>query len=83
MLGLEHETAALVQVNEPGTGFAVAVLERDRPLEDVGILAVVGRCRIGVGDVDQIAQLGNEKLVVGAFCRARAFPAFDKGRSRL
>ena len=41
LLGLQHEAAALVKIDEPRTRAAVAMDEGDRPLENVGVLALV------------------------------------------
>src|SRR5690606_30883249 len=47
LLGLQHEGAFSVEVDEAGRGLALAVVERDGALERVGVLvrAVGGRAR--------------------------------------
>lgn len=53
--------------------------EHDAALEHVGVVAVIVRRRVGRGQAKQDAQLGNEKLVVGALATAGGLPAGDKG----
>ena len=75
LLGLQHEAAAAVQVDALGG----AVGQRHGLLEDIGVVGAVGRGRIGARDVEDVAQLGKEELVVGALGRAGGLPARDEG----
>ena len=71
LLGFEDEAAALVEVDAAGAGGAVAVMKGDAALEDVGVVGVVGRGRVGPRNAEQIAELGEEELVVGTLRRRR------------
>lgn len=66
LLRFKHKAAALVEIDETGTGQAAGVAERHRPLEDVVILAVVGNGRSGTGNIQIIAEFGKKKLVIGS-----------------
>ena len=66
----EHEAAAFVEVDPFGRVGAVEVIEADVAFEDVGVLAVVLHGRIGPRDFDDVAQFGEEELVVGPLCPA-------------
>ena len=57
---------------------AVAVVEDDAALEDVGVVRVVRPGGIGPRHVQDVAQLGEEELVVGALGGRRAQPAVDE-----
>ena len=78
LFGLEDEAPALVQVDVAGGGGAVAVVEDDASLEDVGVLVVFGLGGFGPLDAEDGAEFGEEKLVVGAFGRARGPPPGDE-----
>jgi hypothetical protein len=54
------------------------VTEGDAALEDIGVVRRVGLRRFGLGQVEQVAQLGDEKLVVGALRSAGGLPAGDE-----
>lgn len=62
-LGFEHEGAALVAVDEAGAGAAVAVRERDAPLEDIAVVARVVVRRAGLGHVEQPAQRSHDSTI--------------------
>jgi len=79
LLGLEHEAAALVEVDASGGRGAVGVLEGDGALEDIGVLGGFGLGWVGPRQVEPIAEFGEEKLAVGAFTCAGMFPALDEG----
>ena len=64
-LRLTNRTAPFVEVDPPGGVGAIAVVEADGAFEDVGVLGTVGPGRLGAGDVEHVAQLGQEVLVVG------------------
>ena len=75
LLGLQHEAAAAVEVNAAGR----AVGQRHRFLEDIGVGSLVGRGWIGAVHLQHVAQLGEERLAVGALGRAGGTPARDEG----
>lgn len=78
LLGFEHEAAALVEVDPPGAGGSVAMMEDDVALEHIGVEARVGQGWIGRSHPKQGAQLGKEALAVGALRRAGVLPPLDK-----
>lgn len=47
----------------------------DAALEDIGVLAVVGTGRLGLRQLEQRAEFGQEQLQVGAFIAAVALAA--------
>ena len=55
------------------------MFEDDAALENVGVVACVGLRRVGLRQGQQLAEFGNEKLVVGAFGTARRLPAGNEG----
>lgn len=61
----------------PGGG--CAVVEGHGAFEDIGVGGIVRRGRVRLRLAQQVAQLGEEKLVVGAFSRARLLPAGNEG----
>jgi hypothetical protein len=79
LFGFEHETAALVEVDASGAGGAVAVVELDGAFEDVGVEGVVWDGGVGTGKGEEVAEFGEEELVVGAFSGAGLLPALDEG----
>ncbi len=79
LLGLQHEAAALVEVDEVGRGRTVQASGRDLALEDVGIFALGLDGRIGGRDVDQRAELAQEHLTIRPLAAARRAPARDEG----
>lgn len=83
LLGFEDEAVALVEVDAAGAVRDVGLLERHRPLEDVGVLLVVGLRRVRALDPEHVAQLAEEELAVGTLGRARLFPARDEFRKRI
>ena len=78
LLGLQHEALAPVEVDAAGTGGAIAVVESHGAFEDIGIGGIVRQGRVRPRHAQHIAQLGKEKLIVGAFGRARFLPAGDE-----
>src|SRR5690606_39262789 len=78
LLRFEDEAGFAVQVDAAGGGGAVAVVELDRLLEDVGVLAVVLDGGVGLFDVEEGAQLVGERLRVRHLGRRRALPAADE-----
>jgi hypothetical protein len=67
LLGLEHEAAAFVEIDTPVTGFARLVVEGDGALEHVVVAVVAGGGGLGLRQVEQRTQLGQEQRKVGAF----------------
>jgi hypothetical protein len=78
-LGLADEGGAPVAVDEAVAGAAVAVVENDAALEDVGVVAGVLAGRLWRLDFEQGAEVGDEKLVVGALGTAGVAPAGEEG----
>jgi hypothetical protein len=79
LLGLHDEAAAAVEVDPAGAGRAVRVAEGDGVLEAVAVEGRVGFGRLGVVDAEQVAQLDDERLEVGALGGAGGGPAGDEG----
>ena len=69
----------LVTVNEAVRFAAVAMRKTHAALEHVGVVAGVLRGRIGFVYPKQLAQLGNEELIVGAFGAGRLAPFGNEG----
>ena len=77
-LGFEHEASALVAVDEAVALRAVAVRELHAALEHVGVVAGVVARRVGLGHAEQIAELTDEELVVGALGAGGGVPSGDE-----
>jgi len=78
-LDLADEGGAPVAVDEAVAGAAVAVVKNDAALEDVGVVAGVFVGRLGFVDFHQLAEIGDEKPVVGALGAAGIAPAGEEG----
>lgn len=78
-LGFADEAAAFVAVDEAVAGAAVAVMEDDTALEDVGIVAGVFVGGLGRVDFQQGAEVGDEELAIGALGAAGSPPAGKEG----
>jgi hypothetical protein len=76
---LAHEHAAAVAVDEAMARAAVAMRKLDAPLEHVGVVAGFVARRVGLGHAEQLAQFGDEELVVGALRARGVLPAGDEG----
>lgn len=75
----EDEAAALVEV-DPAVGLrAVGVDEDDAAFEDVGVVIIFRHGRSRARDIEQLAELAEEELVIGAFGAAGFGPAVDEG----
>jgi hypothetical protein len=74
-LRLADEGPALVEIDEAGGGGSVGGLEADRLVEDVVVAGVFGSGRLGPGNAEEIAELGEEELVVGPFAAGAGAPA--------
>lgn len=79
LFGLQDEATALVEVDAARTGRAVAVVEGHAPLEDVGVVPIVGRGGFRARRVEEIAEFGQKELAVGPLRRPGGFPAFYEG----
>ena len=79
LLGFAGRSSRAVEVDAARAGGAVGVVERDAVLEDVGVVRVVRLGRVGPRDAEQVAQLGEEELVVRTLRRAGGGPAGDEG----
>lgn len=79
LLDLADEGGAPIAVDEAVADAAVAVVKDDAALEDVGVVAGVFVGRLGLGDAEQVAEVGDEELVVGALGAADVAPAGQKG----
>ena len=79
LLGFEHEMPAPVKIDVAAVDAAVGVVDIHAALEHVGILFGVGPGRLGAGQGEQLAQLGEEKLVVGTLQAVGIAPAVDEG----
>jgi hypothetical protein len=58
---------------------AVAMTEGDAALEDVGVVARVFARRVGRGNTQQRAEVGDEQLVVGELGAVGMLPAGEEG----
>jgi len=82
LLRFENETAAFVEVNEARAGQAARVTEGDGTLEYVLVMTVVAYGGMGSGNLQEVAELGEEELVVGAFGGGGVLPATEEGGRR-
>jgi hypothetical protein len=82
LLGFEDVGAALVAINAARRLTAVAMAKSDPPLEDVGVVARVVARRIGRRHTQQLAEVGDEELVIGQFAPVGILPAADEGIER-
>lgn len=69
----------LVQIDAAQGGVAVLVDQRDLALEDVDVALGVANRRGWPGDVEDVAQLAQEQILVGPLGRARGGPLGDEG----
>jgi hypothetical protein len=79
LFGLEDKAGAAVEVDVPGGDAAVGVTEGDGAFEDVGVFGAVRAGGVGAGDAEEIAELGKEEVLVGAFGAFGAVPAGEEG----
>lgn len=78
LFGFEDEAAAFVEV-DVAVGFGVVgVFENDAAIEDVGVLVIVGESGVRWRDFENVAQLVEERDVVGALRAAGTRPALDE-----
>ena len=52
----EHEASAFIEVDPAGAGLAIAVMEGDAALKNIGVLAVIRRGGIGTRNLHQVAE---------------------------
>jgi hypothetical protein len=55
------------------------VTERDRSLKGVAVSGVVRHCGIWAGDLEEVAEFGEEEGIIGALSGTGAVPALDEG----
>ena len=79
LLGLEHKGAAAVEVDVAVAGAAVGLAHHHPALKYIGVVAAVARGRVGRGQAQQRAQLGEEELVIGPLTAPGLAPALKKG----
>ena len=79
LFGLQHETAAFVEVNPANTSFAV-VVELNGPFKYVGILRGIISGWVRPGNADEVAKVLQKQTIVGAFSTSGRFPAGFKVR---
>jgi hypothetical protein len=79
LLGFEDERGAFVEVDAAKRLRAVGVVEDDAALEDVGIGIIFLAGRLRARDFEQVAKLGEDEGVVGAFRAAGFGPPRDEG----
>jgi len=79
LLGFEGEAGAAVEIDVAGGDATIGVAERDGALENVGVARAVGAGGVGAGDYEQVAELGEKKILVGAFGTLGAVPAGELG----
>jgi hypothetical protein len=77
LFGFHHEAGAFVEVDEVGGAFAVAVVEPEGFVVDVGVVAFVLAGETLARDGEQVAQLVAEGLEVGPLGGRRGVPATD------
>lgn len=78
LLGFKDEVGAAVEVDAALRGGAVEVVEGDGFFEDVGVAVVFSAGGIGAGNVEEVAELGEEELVVGALGGSGLTPALGE-----
>lgn len=67
LFGFEDEGFAAVEVDEVGRDLIEAVVEFDGVVEGVAVLLGIVGGGIGAGDFEEVAEFGEEDLIVGAF----------------
>lgn len=75
LLGLQHETAPFIEIHAAGAGVAIAMLEGDHTFEHVGIAAVIRASGVRTCHLENVAEFGEEELIVGPFGSAGPLPA--------
>jgi hypothetical protein len=83
LLGFVDEAPGFVEVDVIGGGGAVRVDAGDGAVEDVAVLRGIGRGGVGARDADDVAEFGEEHLVVRPLGGTGGFPAGDEGGDLL
>ena len=81
LLGFEDEVAALVEVDETAGDGAVEIADFNGLVEDVGVEVLDAGGGIGAFDFEEVAKLGEEELIVGAFGGVGLLPARKEVRA--
>ena len=76
LLGLQDEAAGLEEIDGPGAGAAVQVGDLQILLEAVGRSGILG---FGRGQVQGLAQVEQERVLVGTLVPGRSFPLRKEG----
>ena len=79
MLGFIDEMPGLVEVDVIGGGGAVGIDPGDGAVEDVAVLRGLGCGGVRAWDADDVAEFGEEHLVVRPLGGPGGFPAGDEG----
>lgn len=74
---------APVEVDVAPRAAAVGVVDVHPVLEDIGVAGRIVAGRLRAGQVEELAELGQEELVVGPLPAAAVLPAFDEGLDGL
>ncbi|MSU49349.1 MAG: hypothetical protein EXS37_09735 [Opitutus sp.] len=83
LLGFEDEAGAAVEVDLARCGATIGVMERDGAFEDIGVLRAVGAGGIRVREREEVAELSQKKVLVGALRALGVGPAGDKCGNRI
>ena len=78
MLGFENEASALVEIYEARAGGSVGMFVGNRVFEDVLVAGIVGDGGVRTRDGEEVAEFGEEELIVGAFSGGGVLPASDE-----
>ncbi len=78
LFGFQDEVAAMVEVDEIGGGGTIGMGHGDGAVENVAVFGLIGSGGIGVGDLKEVAEFREEKLVVCAFGTACGLPSGEE-----
>jgi hypothetical protein len=78
LLGFEDEVGSALEADASLGDGVVKIAEDDGLLEDVGIAVVFGLGGVGTGDFEEVAELGEEDLVVGTLGGGGVLPAGEE-----
>ncbi len=81
MLGLQHEAAALIEIDALAAGAAAVVMPLDRPLQ--AIVTATANCSVGTRHVQHVAEFVEEGGVVGPLRHAGAVPPNNESLHRI
>jgi hypothetical protein len=82
LLGFENEVVLLVEIDEAAGEGAVGVADFDGFVEDVGVEVFDALRGLGAVDAEEVAELGEEELIVGALGAVGLMPAFNEALGR-